>query len=449
MPVTPASRQFHAWLDAVNSEDERRLRQFIEDSCSSLPNRRALSGLAFGRSGGYDLRSTEKETETHYVGLVVDRIHGFFLRIGLEVERQEPWPLTSFTVQSVSRPAGSAPRRLSEADALAALRDYLAEQTEHDHFSGTVLVAKGGTEVFAAAYGLADRERHIPNGIDTLFQTASMGKMFTAVSVLQLVQRGRVTLAESLGYYVPEWPNTKVAGSVTIHHLLTHTSGIAEVYGPGFDALRGKIATLDDYIRLFGDRELEFAPGSDWAYSNYGFTLLALVVERATKQDFRDYVHEHVFGPAGMDSVTYGPGEGMANHALHYYRDPRDNRWQEMAMLARIPGGGPGGAHMPVEDMKRFADALVDHRLLDAGHTQLLTTGKVKVETRGNHYAYGFQDYLVDGVRWFGHGGGGTSVNGDLRIYPESGYVVVVFANMSPPAAVRMSAFIGDRLPVS
>lgn len=200
-------------------------------------------------------------------------------------------------------------------------------------------------------------------------------------------------------------------------------------------------------MRIFG-AEFDFKPCTSWTYSNCGFTLLALSVQRVAGQGFHDYVQEHIFDAAGMSSTSYGPEEKVPNHALKYYRDPQDNQWKiaEFFRGSRDRGGGPGGAYLPVEDMSRFGHALLEHRLLDADHTQLLTTGKVRVGTRGNRYAYGFQDYEVNGVRWVGHGGGGPPANAEFRAYPEPGYVVVVFANMGPSSAMRAGAFVGDRL---
>src|SRR5208282_5473121 len=176
-----------------------------------------------------------------------------------------------------------------EGDALAALRTQLEKDVAADKFSGTVLVAKEGKPVFAEAYGLADREKKISNTLDTRFRIGSMNKMFTAVSVLQLVEAGKIKLTDPLGKYVTDYPNQDIATKVTIHQLLTHTGGTGDIFGPEFNAHRRELRTLNDYVALYGKRAPQFEPGSRWRYSNYGMVLLGVVIERVTGQSYYDY----------------------------------------------------------------------------------------------------------------------------------------------------------------
>src|ERR1700722_13649405 len=141
--------------------------------------------------------------------------------------------------------------RLSEAEATAALRQELEKATAGDRFAGAVIVAKDGKPVFSQAYGLADREKKIPNQLGTPFRIGSMNKMFTAVAVLQLVQAGKIKLSDPLGKYLPDYANKEVAAKVTIHHLLTHTGGTGDFFGPEFDTHRLELRTLQDYVKLY------------------------------------------------------------------------------------------------------------------------------------------------------------------------------------------------------
>jgi hypothetical protein len=149
--------------------------------------------------------------------------------------------------------AGRAP----EADALNALSVRAATLAREDEFSGAVLVAKDGRVLFSRAYGLADRERRTPNTVWTRFRIGSMTKMFTAVAILQLVEAGKVKLTAALGTYLPDYPNREVATKVTIHQLLTHTSGLGELpslASPDFQAHRHELRTLADYATRYGKR---------------------------------------------------------------------------------------------------------------------------------------------------------------------------------------------------
>ncbi len=206
-------------------------------------------------------------------------------------------PTAEATRQSApSRSGELAVHRMTEADALKALSARANRLAGEDELSGAVLVAKDDRVLFRHAYGLADRSRGIPNTIRTRFRIGSMNKMFTAVAILQLVEAGKVKLAAPLGTYLPDYPNRQVATKVTIDQLLTHTGGTGDIFGPSFDAHREQLRTLADYVKLYGKRRLEFAPGSRWAYSNYGFILLGVVIEKATGQSYYDYVHAHIYG---------------------------------------------------------------------------------------------------------------------------------------------------------
>jgi len=312
-----------------------------------------------------------------------------------------------------------------------------------------VAISKSGRIIFEQVYGLADREKKTPNTLQTQFRMGSMNKMFTATAILQLAQAGKLKLTDPLGKHLTDYPNKDLAMKVTIHHLLIHTDGTGDFFGPEFDKHRLELKTLQDYVKLYGARGLEFEPGSRWAYSNYGFLLLGLVVEKASGQDYYAYVREHIFKPAAMTSSDSLPEEeAVAGRSVGYTKFDGNKEWKPNTDTLPYRGTSAGGGYTTVGDLEKFATALLNHKLLDAEHTELLTTGHADTP-RGNKYAYGFMDNQEDGVRWFGHGGGAPGMNGDLRIYPKSGYVIAVLANMDPQAAERIASYVSNRLPVS
>ena len=349
--------------------------------------------------------------------------------------------------------------RVAEADALKALSVRADRLASEDEFSGAVLVARHGRVLFSRAYGLADRERRIANTARTRFRIGSMNKMFTAVAILQLVEAGKLELTAPLGTYLPDYPNREVATKVTIHQLLTHTGGTGDIFGPEFDAHRKQLRTLNDYVRLYGKRGLAFEPGSEWAYSNYGFLLLGVVIERVTGQSYYDYVQQHVYTPAPMTRSGSLPENQAIPDLSTGYILPPGGAVAAGGPRSRAPntdtlpyrGTSAGGGYSTVEDLARFANALLGHKLLSPDASKQLTTGKVdSLLGPGVRYAYGFGDARdSDGNGWFGHGGGAPGMNGDLRIYPESGYVVAVLANLDPPAAQRISDYLDPRLPTT
>ncbi|HEY6390907.1 MAG TPA: serine hydrolase domain-containing protein, partial [Bryobacteraceae bacterium] len=249
-------RQFSGWLEALNSADRARMRQFLE---TNFPTRNLDRDMTFRElTGGLELRALERATATTLTGLVQERDSDQFARFTLTVEAGEPHRITQLGIGAIPRPAEFPVPRMSEAEALAALRAKIEKNAAADRFAGAVLVAKRGKVLFSGAYGLADRGKNVANKLDTRFRIGSMNKMFTAVSILQLVQAGKIKLTDPLGKYVTDYPNPEVAAKVTIHHLLTHTGGTGDIFGPEFNAHRLELRTLNDYVALYGKRAPAF-----------------------------------------------------------------------------------------------------------------------------------------------------------------------------------------------
>ncbi|HEY2548430.1 MAG TPA: serine hydrolase domain-containing protein [Candidatus Acidoferrum sp.] len=449
IPKTPPRDQFSAWLAAFNSGDRAELEKFR--SHFDKPEDHKVEGaLGFRQqTGGFDLKKIEESTDTKLTGLVQERDSDQFARLTLEVEAAAPHHITHLDIRAVSRPAEFAIARLSQPDLIAALRSQLEKDAAADKFSGAVLLAKDGKPIFTGAYGMADREKKIPNTLNTKFRIGSMNKMFTAVSILQLVQAGKINLSDPVGKYLTDYPNKEIATKVTIYQLLTHTGGTGDFFGPEFDAHRLELKTLQDYIKLFGERPPQFQPGSRWEYSNYGFLMLGVVVERVSGKSYYDYVSENIYTPAGMTSTGSFPEDQTVPNRSIGYTQFGGNGLRPNTDTLPYRGTSAGGGYCTVEDFLRFANVLANHKLLNAQNTDLLTTGNVDTP-RGDKYAFGFMDNSGGpGPRHFGHGGGAPGMNGELQIFPQSGYVIVVLSNLDPPAASRISDFITNRLPAN
>ena len=373
---TAAARQFTAWLTAFNSGDRTTLQQYLQKNRPSEAAR-VDDELAFRQqTGGFEFKKTEESTATRFVGLLKERDSDQYARIVLEIAAEEPHLVKSLELRAIPRPADSAIPRMSEGEATAALRQELEKAVAADRFAGAVIVAKNGKPVFSEAYGMADREKKVANQLGTQFRIGSMNKMFTAVATLQLVQAGKIKLTDPVGKYLPDYANKDVATKVTIHHLLTHTGGTGDIFGLEFDAHRLELRTLQDYVKLYEKRGLEFEPGSRWEHSNYGFLLLGAVIEKVSGQTYYNYVREHVFKPAGMTSTDALPeSEAVPGRSTGYMRE--GTGWKPNTDTLPWRGTSAGGGYSTVEDLQRFANALQGHKLLDAEHTDLLVTGKV------------------------------------------------------------------------
>ena len=332
---------------------------------------------------------------------------------------------------------------------VAALRAHLDAATAAGQFAGAVLVARDGQTLFEGAYGLADRERGIANTPLTQFRVGSMNKMMTAVATLQLVQSGKLSLNGSLGTYLPDYPNAEMASKVTLHHLLTHTGGTGDIFGPQFMANRTELRTTSDYLELYGTRGVRFEPGARFEYSNYGFMLLGAVIERVSGTNYYDHVAARVLAPAAMTATGSAPEDSLVRgRSVGYTRQVVPGQLVSNAPTLPYRGTPAGGGYSTVGDLARFAVALQKRQLLDSAHTALLLGGKVPLNAV-TQYAYGFFDRTVAGRRFVGHGGGAPGMNGDLAFEPNGGYVVVVLSNLDPPAAGQVATFIRERLPAT
>jgi CubicO group peptidase (beta-lactamase class C family) len=440
-------RQFSAWLDAFNSGDWERLSQM-------QPINRASFGLdAMVRvrqsSGGFELRRLEQASATSLTGLMQECGSDQFVRFIVSVEAREPYRITRLTMSAIPRPAEFAIARGSASTVAEALRAKLERDAAADRFSGAALLARitheGTAVLFSGAYGWADREQRIPNTLETRFRIASMNKVFTDVEILQLVEAGKLRLADPVGKYLMDYPNRDVASKVTIYHLLMHTGGTGEIPGSELAARRWELRTHADYVAFYGHRPLVFEPGSRTAYSNYGMLLLGAVIERVSGESYYDYVAEHVFQPAGMTRTGSEPeSTPVAERAVGYLWHPA-GKWTPNTNALPYRGTAAGGGYSTVGDLLKFADAVLSHRLLRPESTALLIAGVA--DDDAGAYSAGVSDGReIAGAEVVGHTGGGAGVSADLRIYIKSGYVVVVLSNLDPPSG-RVAPFLDVRLP--
>lgn len=331
--------------------------------------------------------------------------------------------------------------RLNDASLARAIAMELA--TAGDDFSGAVLVARRGQVIFSSAQGLADRAGRIRNTATTRFRVGSMDKMFTGVTVMQLVQAGRMDLQAPLSAYLPDYPNRQLAEAVTIEQLLLHTGGTGDIFGPEFDVHRNELRVPDDYVRLYGSRPPAFPPGSSWDYSNYGYILLGRVIETVSGQPFDAYLQAHVFAPAGMTGTGFEPESvAVPERAVAY--EKIDGVFN---LAAGLPWRGTpaGGGYSTILDLNRFVAALYDGRLLDRRHLEALTLGRI--EDDGMRYGYGFATYPSEQPTMIGHAGGAPGMSGDLRILGDGEVTIVVLSNVAPPyQAGRLGKFIATRV---
>jgi CubicO group peptidase (beta-lactamase class C family) len=310
-------------------------------------------------------------------------------------------------------PKAAVKPSMSESEAIAAIRPYLEALVQRDLFSGTALVAKDGKTLFLESFGMANKDFGIPNTTDTKYNIGSINKTFTQVALGQLRDEGKLDFSKTLRTYLPDYPSD-IADKITLQQILQHSSGLGDIFGPAYAAMpKDRLRRLSDYVPLFVDKPLEFPPGTSQRYSNAGYILLGLVIEKVSGMGYDDYVKAKIFAPLGMnDTAAYESDAIVPKRAVNYTRG--DDGVLRMNIYMR-PGRGSsaGGGYSTVMDLYRFTR---DAR-------------KVMSEASFNR--------MIGANPGVGWAGGSPGVNAVVEM--SDGYTVIVLANYDPPAAEEVA----------
>jgi CubicO group peptidase (beta-lactamase class C family) len=340
--------------------------------------------------------------------------------------------------------------KLTDTEIVRETETYLEQVVAEDAFSGAALIARDGKPIFEKAYGLANKSANTPNQLDTKFNLGSINKSFTSVAIAQLAQQGKLSFNDPISKYLPDYPNKTVAAKVTIHQLLTHTSGMGMYFNEEFMKRRSSLKTLADILPLFADDALAFEPGQKMQYSNAGYVVLGLIIEKLTKQNYFDYVRVHIFKPAGMTNTdSYELEQKVPNLAIGYTNmgqtgRPEPGPRQENTSHLTGRGSSAGGGYSTLGDMLKFGQALVGHKLLNQQYTDIALSNQMPAGQPPS--GYGFFTIEVNGTRAIGNNGGGPGTNATFTVYPELGYTVVVMSNYDPPSASKVTSKIREML---
>jgi D-alanyl-D-alanine carboxypeptidase len=364
--------------------------------------------------------------------------------------------ILAFVAAGCSRAANPPDPDAGLGGEVEALADRLARA---DQFSGVVLLKHHGRSVVERAYGLADRDASRANTPGTTFALGSVSKMFTAVLVAQLVEQNRVRLDATIGSLLPDFPDGPAKLQVTVHQLLTMSSGVPDVFRlPPFWTTLASARTLSDFWPVFGGAPLEFSPGSRWAYSNSNFLVLGAIVEHGFGEAFTTAAERRLFQPAGLAHTSYraAPSGRPARGYTHLRPGaPLDSKpdterwypaWEADAGSADPVAAPMGGGYSTAGDLVRFADALTGARLLSRPTTERVTAGYVAADYGGRE-GYGFETRVTNRVRILGHQGAAPGLSNQVDVYPDLGYVLVVLGNSDADGtqaiATRVRTIIG------
>ncbi|HEY5096129.1 MAG TPA: serine hydrolase domain-containing protein [Candidatus Eremiobacteraceae bacterium] len=294
------------------------------------------------------------------------------------------------------------------------LNAYIGSAATHGFYSGTVLVAKAGAPFFSRAYGSASVEYGVANTMQTRFNISSIGKLFTHVAIGQLLQQGKISESDTIGKWLPDYPN-QAAKAVTIAQLVDMSSGIGDFFTPKFARTPpGEFRSLEDYLPAFATDPLAFPPGTGNLYSNGGYLVLGLIVQKASGENYYDYVARHIFAPAGMTHSGYPFADDvMRGRATGYSRPAPGEPAHTTIFVEPARGSSAGGAFSTAGDLLNFATALRSGGLLDPRWTK----------------------WMLPPGSSFGVAGGTAGWNAFLDMESDTDYTVVVLANIDPPAA--------------
>lgn len=311
------------------------------------------------------------------------------------------------------------------------LDDYLNRLQKTDNFSGSVLVAKGDTILLNKAYNMSNIEQGIKNTSQTTFPIGSVTKQFTSMAIMQLIEKGLINEQDKLSKYIPDFPN---GDDITIHHLLTHTSGIVSFdrfpESPFITMKVDDLRNINNIINLFKDKPLNFKPGTKYEYSNSGYLLLGCIVEKVSNMSYEDYLKTYIFEPLNMNNtgMSYtGNEKNPISNPYQGYLDlyPIDDK-------ATLNGTyGAGALYSTSEDLYRWSKAL-DTEVLVKKETldKMFSKYADMYENDTVYYGYGLMIYDGENGHEVFHGGNTLGFTSNISKYTDKDLTIIILSNI-------------------
>ena len=299
------------------------------------------------------------------------------------------------------------------------------------------LVARDGKILFEKGYGLANLEHRVPVTTATKFRIGSISKQFTAAAILRLQEQGKLNVQDKLSRFLPDYPR---GDEVTLHHLLTHTSGIRSYTSkPDFLATAALNIKPADLIKSFRDDPFDFSPGEKWSYNNSGYFLLGHIIEKVSGESYDQFLRRNFFEPLGMKNTGVHRWDEVLEHEAHGYTSEKGG-FKKALNWDMSRAGGAGALYSTVGDLFRWNEALFSGRVLSeaslkAAFTPVSTKADPKTPEKSSEgYGYGWSIGKRRGLSEIGHGVGLNGFTSYLLRHPSENVTVVVLANAAPAA---------------
>jgi CubicO group peptidase (beta-lactamase class C family) len=267
-------------------------------------------------------------------------------------------------------------------DAQAKMDQYMQARVKVDHFMGSILVAEHGKIILSKGYGMADVKAGIPNAPDTEYRIDSITKQFTAMAILELEARGKLSVQDPVCNYVPDCP--KDWGAITIYNLLTHTSGIPNFSSfPNFRTVETEQLTPQQLLALFENKPLDFMPGAKFSYGNSGYEVLGYIIEQVSGESYQEFLSRNVFDPLGMTNSGYDSSHPTAkNHAQGYTYS--ENGYQPVPFVDMSVLFSAGALYSTVIDLYKWDQAVKAGKLIPKDLTDEMLTGHIAAGEPGS-----------------------------------------------------------------
>jgi CubicO group peptidase (beta-lactamase class C family) len=343
-------------------------------------------------------------------------------RIGLR------WLTVSFLL--LASP-GLAP---AEDEIAAKVDAAIQPRVERDRFSGAVLIAHDGKVLVRRGFGLANREHNVPNTPETRFRLGSITKQFTAMAVLILQEQGKLGVREKVKKYLDDAPDAW--DKVTVHHLLTHTSGVPSFTDfPDYPKTMTQHMTAEELVARFRDKPLDFPPGTRFHYSNSGYVLLGRLIEKVSGESYEGFLRRQIFTPLKMKNTGFDNPMAVIPHRAAGYARRGPFVVNAPYIDMSIPHAA-GALYSTVDDLYLWSQALDGETLVSKNSIDAMFTPE-KVG-----YGYGWVIGRSFGRRMVGHGGGINGFATDIKRFPDDRVCVIVLSNLEAAPVAE----IGDDL---
>ncbi len=301
--------------------------------------------------------------------------------------------------------------------------EIISQNYNNDMPGATILVAKNGKAIYRKAVGKASLELDVDMVPENVFMLASISKQFTAVAILMLEEQGKLSLDDPITKFIPDYPTQ--GKTITVHHLLNHTSGIKSYTGIGnFVEAARRDKTLDELIDYFKNEPMDFEPGEEFRYNNSGYVLLGKIIEVLSEDTYENFIEKQIFEPLGMNSSSYGNNRELVPNRVEGYEQDASGYVNAHYISMTLPHAA-GALASTIDDMLKWQNALTNNTLIKATTLDKAINGSELNNGEHINYGYGLGEMSLKGAKGYTHSGGifGTSTNG-IYLIDEDVYVI-------------------------